>query len=245
MGRAKLHTEAPAPDNGAKILQFKIWLKGISPMIWRRVQTPASTTLRELHGIFQVAMGWEGVHLFLFNLRTANFGSWQLGGRWEHDKMWGGTGDLYGNTVAGIWRTPHFVMLPRAKAGGIELAIIDTAPHSNAEAATAASLADFVLIPCRPARFDLDAIASTVEIARAANAPCGVVINAARAALTSKGVNVIETVLHQRAAYSHAVIDGRSVHEYEPNGAAAEEIDNLYNHITRLYGDKKRKGSGV
>jgi hypothetical protein len=29
----------------------------------------------------------------------------------EHDKMWGGTGDLYGNTVAGIWRTPHFVML--------------------------------------------------------------------------------------------------------------------------------------
>jgi hypothetical protein len=30
----------------------------------------------------------------------------------EHDKMWGGTGDLYGNTVAGIWRTPHFVMLP-------------------------------------------------------------------------------------------------------------------------------------
>ena len=81
MRRAKLHAEAPAPDNGAKILQFKIWLKGISPMIWRRVQSPASTTLRELHGIFQVAMGWEGVHLFLFNLRTANFGSWQLGGR--------------------------------------------------------------------------------------------------------------------------------------------------------------------
>ena len=64
-----------------KILQFKIWLKGISPVIWRRVQSPASTTLRELHRIFQVAMGWEGVHLFLFNLRTANFGSWELGGR--------------------------------------------------------------------------------------------------------------------------------------------------------------------
>jgi chromosome partitioning protein len=145
-------------------------------------------------------------------------------------------------------------LLQRAKAGGIDLAIIDTAPHSNADAATAASLADFVLIPCRPARFDLDAIASTVEIARAANALCGVVINAAprgrlaeeaRAALTSKGVNVIETVLHQRAAYSHAVIDGRSVHEYEPKGAAAEEIDDLYNHITRLYGNKSRKGAAA
>jgi chromosome partitioning protein len=109
-----------------------------------------------------------------------------------------------------------------------------------------------VLIPCRPARFDLDAVASTVDIAKAAKTPAAVVINAAprgrlaeeaRAALQRQGVTVIETVLHQRAAYSHAVIDGRSVHEYEPEGKAAAEIDQLYHHITRLYGDtKKRKG---
>jgi chromosome partitioning protein len=138
-------------------------------------------------------------------------------------------------------------LLERAEAGGIELVIIDTAPHSSAAAAIAAKLADYVLIPCRPARFDLDAIASTLEIAKAANTPAGVVINAAaprgrlpeeaRAALTRQGATVIETVLHQRAAYSHAVIDGRSVHEYEPKGAAAAEIDQLYRHITRLYGD--------
>lgn len=141
-------------------------------------------------------------------------------------------------------------LLQRARAGGIDLTIIDTAPHSNAAAAIAARLADYVLIPCRPARFDLDAIASTVDIARAANTPAAVVINAAprgrlaeeaRDALARKGVTVIPTVLHQRAAYSHAVIDGRSVHEYEPKGAAAEEIDSLYHHITRLYGDTKQK----
>ena len=141
-------------------------------------------------------------------------------------------------------------LLQRAAAGGIDLAIIDTAPHSNAAAAIAAKLADYVLIPCRPARFDLDAIASTVDIAKAAGVPAAVVNNAAprgklseeaRAALERKGVTVIPTVLHQRAAYSHAVIDGRSVHEYEPNGAAAEEIDALYHHITRLSGDIKRK----
>ena len=79
-GRSKLHAEAPAPSEGAKILQFKIWLKGVSPMIWRRVQTPASTTLRELHGIFQVAMGWEGIHLFQFDLRATRFGSSELCG---------------------------------------------------------------------------------------------------------------------------------------------------------------------
>jgi chromosome partitioning protein len=146
-------------------------------------------------------------------------------------------------------------LLEKAKAGGIDLAIIDTAPHSNDATAIVARLADFILIPCRPARFDLDAIASTVDIAKVANTPAAVVINAAprgrlaeeaRAALTGKGITVVMPVLHQRAAYSHAVIDGRSVHEYEPKGAAAAEIEELYHHITGLYGDKKkRKGAAA
>jgi chromosome partitioning protein len=146
-------------------------------------------------------------------------------------------------------------LLAKAKAGGIDLAIIDSAPHSDSEAAIAAQLADYALIPCRPARFDLDAIASTVDIAKAANTPAAVVINAAprgrladeaRAALQRQGVTVLDLVLHQRAAYSHAVIDGRSVHEYEPGGKAAAEIDDLYYHITRLYGNaKKRKGKAA
>ena len=146
-------------------------------------------------------------------------------------------------------------LLAKAQAGGIDLVIIDTAPHSDSAAAIAAQLADFVLIPCRPARFDLDAVASTVDIAKAAKTPSAVVINAAprgrlaeeaRAALQRQGITVIETVLHQRAAYSHAVIDGRSVHEYEPEGKAAGEIDQLYHLITGLYGDtKKRKGKAA
>lgn len=141
--------------------------------------------------------------------------------------------------------------LKQAKASGIDLVIIDTAPHSDSAAAIAAQLADFVLIPCRPARFDLDAITSTVQITSLSKTPSAVVINAAprgklaeeaRTALQQQGIAVIDTVLHQRAAYSHAVIDGRSVHEYEPNGTAAEEIDDLYNHITWLFGVTKTKG---
>jgi chromosome partitioning protein len=38
--------------------------------------------------------------------------------------------------------------LEQARKGGIGLAIIDTAPHSDADAALAAQLADLVLIPC-------------------------------------------------------------------------------------------------
>jgi chromosome partitioning protein len=145
-------------------------------------------------------------------------------------------------------------LLQQAKAGGIDLAIIDTAPHSDSAAAIAAQYADLVLIPCRPARFDLDAIASTVQIATVAKKSATVVINAAprgklaeeaRAALERQGITVIDTVLHQRAAYSHAVIDGRSVHEYEPDGKTAAEIDELYNHLTGLLGYKQARGKAA
>jgi hypothetical protein len=60
------------------VLQLKVWLVGISPMVWRRVLVPAAFTLRELHGVFQVVMGWEGHHLFQFGLRAARYGSWEL-----------------------------------------------------------------------------------------------------------------------------------------------------------------------
>jgi hypothetical protein len=69
---------APAADTAA-ILQVKAWLTGISPMVWRRVLVPASFTLRELHGVIQVAMGWEGIHLYDFRLRAARYGSFEVG----------------------------------------------------------------------------------------------------------------------------------------------------------------------
>lgn len=47
-------------------------------MIWRRVLVSSSASLRELHGILQVAMGWDGIHLFQFNIRAVDYGSWEL-----------------------------------------------------------------------------------------------------------------------------------------------------------------------
>ena len=61
-----------------EIVQLKIRLLGISPMIWRRVLVPTSVSLRELHGVLQVAMGWEGVHLFLFGIHAVQYGSFDL-----------------------------------------------------------------------------------------------------------------------------------------------------------------------
>lgn len=47
-------------------------------MVWRRVQISDGATLRELHGVIQVAMGWEGIHLYQFRLRSRCCGSWEL-----------------------------------------------------------------------------------------------------------------------------------------------------------------------
>jgi hypothetical protein len=45
-------------------------------MVWRRVLEPADCTLREMHGVFQVAMRGHPPHQF--HLRAARYGSWEL-----------------------------------------------------------------------------------------------------------------------------------------------------------------------
>lgn len=64
----------PAADTNT-ILQVKVWWAGISPVVWRRVLVPTTFTLREFHSVIQVAMGWEGIHLYAFQLRAARYGS--------------------------------------------------------------------------------------------------------------------------------------------------------------------------
>jgi len=61
--------DAERPSAGPA-LQLKVRLLRGSPMVRRR--------LRELHGVVQVAMGWEGIHLFQFRLRAARYGSSEL-----------------------------------------------------------------------------------------------------------------------------------------------------------------------
>lgn len=133
-------------------------------------------------------------------------------------------------------------LLKRAKKGDADLVIIDTAPHSNQSAVIAAKFADLVLIPCRPSRFDMKSIGSTVDIIQLTKAKAFVVMNVcarghlgeeAKETLKKQGYPMLDIMISQRVAFSHAVIDGQSVHEYEPEGVAAQDIDNLFNFIRR------------
>ena len=135
-------------------------------------------------------------------------------------------------------------LLTQAQENGGDIAIIDTAPHSDRAATIAASLADLVLIPCRPAAFDVAAIGTTVHVLQLTNTKerAAILLNAVppRGALTDEAeeglshfARVVPVRMYHRAAYSHAINDGRSVEEYDPHSKAAEEIRALYAWIMK------------
>lgn len=133
-----------------------------------------------------------------------------------------------------------------ARSDGTELLLIDTAPHAEAGIVAAARVADFVLVPCRPAVLDLRAIGSTLNILTSTRKDHAVVLNAcppqrgfgepslvteAREYLASIEAPCLDATATQRMAFSHALIDGRAVSEFEPNGKAAGEISTLLDEI--------------
>jgi hypothetical protein len=48
-------------------------------MLWRRVVIPSGLTPCELHGVIQVAMGREGIHLYDLQFRAGRYGSREAG----------------------------------------------------------------------------------------------------------------------------------------------------------------------
>lgn len=63
-----------------KVYQLKVSLRGLSPMIWRRLLVSSTTTIAHLHAILQVAMGWEDVHLHRFRVHGKDYGIYREGG---------------------------------------------------------------------------------------------------------------------------------------------------------------------
>lgn len=131
-------------------------------------------------------------------------------------------------------------LLKKAQTGGADLVIIDTAGHSDKEAAAAARVSDFVLIPCRPELFDMLALSTTFDILNLSKTPSAIVMNGcprgkvtddAREALRGKGYNVLDLAISDRVAFKHAIRDGRSVHEYDPESVAAADVAALFSFV--------------
>jgi hypothetical protein len=56
------------------IYTLKIVLRGISPMIWRRLRVPGSTSLAQLHYVIQTIYGWDDDNLHQFHIYGKDYG---------------------------------------------------------------------------------------------------------------------------------------------------------------------------
>ena len=70
MARTRRKSPTPAP-----VLQLRIELDDIEPLIWRRVLVPANVTLGRLHRVIQAAMGWTDSHLHEFVIDGQHYGN--------------------------------------------------------------------------------------------------------------------------------------------------------------------------
>jgi hypothetical protein len=61
-----------APD--PIVYQFRIVLRGISPLIWRRLLVRSDATVADLHRTLQVAFGWSDEHLHRFVIQGRLYG---------------------------------------------------------------------------------------------------------------------------------------------------------------------------
>ena len=67
-------TSSRAIDSFSEIATLRIELKDSDPLIWRVVEVPTSITLKVLHDIVQVTMGWLDYHLWELVIAGQSYG---------------------------------------------------------------------------------------------------------------------------------------------------------------------------
>lgn len=134
--------------------------------------------------------------------------------------------------------------IERVRDAGGAVLVIDTPPHNGEAMTIAAKSADLILVPCRPAIMDLNAITSTAVNLASVKAEVFAVLNAvasfgsyadaAEEALKAWNIQVCPVRLGNRIAFQNALVEGQTAEEYEPEGLAALEARQLYNFTTQF-----------
>jgi len=129
----------------------------------------------------------------------------------------------------------------------IEWVFIDGPAQANEDVAATMKAATLVLIPTRPAVFDLASLPATISVARSTRKPFFValnavppkrgitespIVNAARKAVKDMGAPVWRGAVAQRAVYAHALASGQSVTEFEAAGPANDEMRLLWRDVS-------------
>ena len=142
-----------------------------------------------------------------------------------------------------------------AKAGTVDLVLIDTPANSKDIASAAAELADFVLIPAAPRGLDIHSVLQTVKQVQLSGTPFAMVLTQvphqgteaveARQIFEGRGLNVLKTALHFRKDFYRASPLGLTASELDENGKAGLELRAVFEEVKRLsdYTTKRKKGA--
>jgi hypothetical protein len=64
----------------ATVYQLRVVLRGVSPLIWRRLLVRSDSTVADVHATVRVVLGWSDEHLNRFVIHGRQYGVSHLGG---------------------------------------------------------------------------------------------------------------------------------------------------------------------
>jgi chromosome partitioning protein len=124
------------------------------------------------------------------------------------------------------------------RKGKPDYVFIDTPPSTHPVIDMAVQAADLALVITGPYPEDLAAIGSSVQTVKGRNKPAGIILNRtptkssavplARAALEVFRLPICSVAVVQRVAHPYAASSGMTAQEWEPEGAAAREIEQVW-----------------
>jgi len=66
--------------SAVEVYQIHVWIRGISPMIWRRLLVRSDSTVSDPHYILRIAFDWSDLHLHRFHIHGRDYGISRIGG---------------------------------------------------------------------------------------------------------------------------------------------------------------------
>lgn len=129
-----------------------------------------------------------------------------------------------------------------------EIVVIDGGARVTEHAHAAVAAADWLIIPVKPSKVDLDATAQFLDVVQADMAKRddlsgGLLLNqfqagtsissAARSQLAEWEFPIFNSVLHSYVAFSEAVWQGQSVVEYQPKSKAAADVSRFFKELKK------------
>ncbi len=118
-----------------------------------------------------------------------------------------------------------------------DLIVIDSPPHTDAEARTAIRAADLVVIPLQPSPMDVWATSATIQICKQERVSVKMVLNRVHPqaklteAISGDMIGLTANRFGNRVIFAGSMMQGYGVTEAQPNSLAADEVRALSKEI--------------